>query len=60
MNKKINKIAYYKEIVNNLRKRGISYSFNFVFGYDTEHESIYDLTLSFLRKTRCLWPTSTS
>ena len=52
MNKKINKIAYYEEIVNNLRKRGISYSFNFVFGYDTEHDSVCDLTLAFLRKNK--------
>jgi radical SAM superfamily enzyme YgiQ (UPF0313 family) len=52
MNKRINKVAYYKEIVNNLRKRGISYSFNFVLGYDTEHESITDLTLSFLRENK--------
>ncbi|MGA2226205.1 MAG: radical SAM protein, partial [Syntrophobacteraceae bacterium] len=42
MNKKANRVRHYEEIVKNLRKRGISYSFNFVFGYDTEHESIFD------------------
>ena len=52
MNKKINKFNYYKEIIDNLRKRGISYSFNFVFGYDTEDESIYDQTLAFLRENK--------
>ncbi len=52
MNKKINKINYYKEIVSNLRKRGISYSVNFVFGYDTEDESIYEKTIAFLRQNK--------
>jgi radical SAM superfamily enzyme YgiQ (UPF0313 family) len=52
MNKRINKVAFYKEIINNMRQRGISYSFNFVFGYDTEHEGISDLTLSFLRENK--------
>ena len=52
MNKKINKLSFYKEIMSNLRKRGISYSLNFVFGYDTEDESIYDQTLAFLRENK--------
>jgi radical SAM superfamily enzyme YgiQ (UPF0313 family) len=52
MNKKINRVAFYKEIINNLRKRGISFSFNFVFGYDTERENICDLTLAFLRDNK--------
>jgi radical SAM superfamily enzyme YgiQ (UPF0313 family) len=52
MNKKTNNIGYYKEIINNLRKRGISYSFNLVFGYDTEHENTCDLTLAFLRENK--------
>jgi len=52
MNKKINRVAFYKEIINNLRKRGISFSFNFVFGYDTERENICDLTLAFLRENK--------
>ncbi len=52
MNKKINKLKYYKEIMSNLRKRGISYSFNFVFGYDSEDESIYDQTLAFLKENK--------
>ena len=52
MNKKANNIGYYKEIINNLKKRGISYSFNLVFGYDTENESTYDLTLAFLRENK--------
>src|SRR5208283_3121392 len=52
MNKKINKLSFYKEIMSNLRKRGISYSLNFVFGYDTEDESIYGQTLAFLRENK--------
>ena len=52
MNKKINKLSFYKEIMSNLRQRGISYSLNFVFGYDTEDESIYDQTLGFLRENK--------
>ena len=52
MNKKTNNIGYYKEIINNLRKRGISYSFNLVLGYDTEHENTCALTLAFLRENK--------
>ena len=52
MNKKTNNIGYYKEIIGNLRKRGISYSFNLVLGYDTEHENTCDLTLAFLRENK--------
>jgi radical SAM superfamily enzyme YgiQ (UPF0313 family) len=33
-------------------KTGISYSFNFVFGYDTERQNAYDLTLAFLRENK--------
>lgn len=52
MNKKINKLNYYKEIMGNLGKRGISYSFNFVFGYDSEDETIYSQTLTFLNENK--------
>lgn len=52
MNKKANKVSHYDEILNNLRKRGISYSLNFVFGYDSEGKDIYDSTLAFLRKNK--------
>jgi radical SAM superfamily enzyme YgiQ (UPF0313 family) len=52
MNKKVNKVSHYEEILNNLRKRGISYSLNFVFGYDTEAENVYDSTLAFLRRNQ--------
>ncbi len=50
MNKKANKLIEYERILNNLRKRGISYSLNFIFGWDTETEGIFACTLSFLRQ----------
>jgi radical SAM superfamily enzyme YgiQ (UPF0313 family) len=52
MNKRANNVKYYEEILNNLRQRGISYSLNFVLGYDTEDNSVYDSTLAFLRQNR--------
>ena len=48
MNKKFNKVDQYEEILSNLRKRGISYSLNFVFGYDGEMPDTFDATLKFL------------
>jgi radical SAM superfamily enzyme YgiQ (UPF0313 family) len=48
MNKRANKVGYYSEILKSLRERGISYSLNFVFGYDSEDESIFRATLRFL------------
>lgn len=48
MNKKFNKVDQYEEILANLRKRGISYSLNFVFGYDGETPDTFDATLEFL------------
>ena len=50
MNKKTNKLIEYEQILTNLRKRGISYSLNFIFGWDTETEGIFASTLSFLRQ----------
>ncbi|MDR3553759.1 MAG: radical SAM protein [Syntrophobacteraceae bacterium] len=52
MNKRANKVGQYEEILENLRKRGISYSLNFVFGYDSENGSVFDSTLSFLRRNK--------
>ncbi|MFZ2447718.1 MAG: radical SAM protein [Syntrophobacteraceae bacterium] len=52
MNKKSNRVRHYEEIVSNLKKRGISYSLNFVFGYDTEQKSIFDSTLAFLKQNK--------
>lgn len=52
MNKKANRVRHYGEIIKNLQKKGISYSLNFVFGYDTERESIFDSTLTFLKQNK--------
>ncbi len=52
MNKKANKASEYKQILNGLRKRGISYSLNFIFGWDTETEDVFDTTLEFLRENK--------
>ncbi len=47
-----NKVTQYKEILRNLRRRGISYSLNFIFGWDTETENVFDSTLAFLREEK--------
>jgi radical SAM superfamily enzyme YgiQ (UPF0313 family) len=52
MNKKVNKVQQYKEILVNLRKRGISYSLNFIFGWDTEKKGVFRSTLAFLRQNK--------
>jgi len=48
MNKAANKISEYEQILAGLRRRGISYSLNFIFGWDTETESVFPATLKFL------------
>ena len=48
MNKNFNKVHQYDEILDNLRKRGISYSLNFVFGWDGETPDVFQSTLAFL------------
>jgi radical SAM superfamily enzyme YgiQ (UPF0313 family) len=52
MNKKANKASEYAQILAGLRKRGISYSLNFIFGWDTETEDVFDSTLKFLRANK--------
>jgi len=52
MNKKINKVQQYREILHNLRKRGISYSLNFIFGWDTEGPTVFKSTLAFLKEEK--------
>jgi radical SAM superfamily enzyme YgiQ (UPF0313 family) len=52
MNKKANKVNEYGQILAGLRKRGISYSLNFIFGWDTETEDVFPMTLEFLRKNK--------
>jgi radical SAM superfamily enzyme YgiQ (UPF0313 family) len=52
MHKKANRVQQYKEILTNLRKRGISYSLNFIFGWDTEKRDVFASTLAFLRENK--------
>jgi radical SAM superfamily enzyme YgiQ (UPF0313 family) len=51
-NKRINQVKEYKNILHNLRKRGISYSLDFIFGCDTEKESVFESTLVFLKEEK--------
>jgi radical SAM superfamily enzyme YgiQ (UPF0313 family) len=52
MNKKTNKVSQYEEILGNLRKMGISYSLNFIFGNDSERDNVFASTMSFLRRNK--------
>ena len=52
MNKTINKVKQYEEILSNLARRGISYSLNFIFGTDSEEGDVFGSTLSFLCRNK--------
>jgi radical SAM superfamily enzyme YgiQ (UPF0313 family) len=52
MNKKFNKVEKYHLMLESLRKRGISYSLNFIFGWDTETRDVFRTTLDFLQKEK--------
>jgi len=52
MKKNANRVNKYQDIIYNLRKRGISYSFNFIFGWDTEREDVFQSTLTFLKQNK--------
>jgi radical SAM superfamily enzyme YgiQ (UPF0313 family) len=48
MNKRFNKVHRYAEMLANLRRRGVSYSLNFIFGWQGETEGAFSATLKFL------------
>jgi radical SAM superfamily enzyme YgiQ (UPF0313 family) len=52
MNKRFNKVDKYGLMLENLRKRGISYSLNFIFGWDNETPAVFQSTLEFLHRER--------
>ena len=52
MNKKFNKVEKYDLMLENLRKRGISYSLNFIFGWDNETPGVFSATLNFLEERK--------
>lgn len=49
MGKKQNRAATYVRALENLRRRGITYSLNFIFGWDNESPDAFRATLDFLR-----------
>jgi radical SAM superfamily enzyme YgiQ (UPF0313 family) len=50
MHKEFNKSHSYSDMIGNLNKRNISFSFNFVFGADADDVSIFPATLAFLKE----------
>ncbi len=50
MNKRVNKVDRYAEMFAKLRQRGISYSLNFIFGWDSETPDVFPATLEFLER----------
>lgn len=50
MNKRFNKVSRYGEMLANLRRRGLSYSLNFIFGCDGEPAGAVSTTLAFLEQ----------
>jgi radical SAM superfamily enzyme YgiQ (UPF0313 family) len=52
MNKRFNKVDKYSQILANLRERAISYSLNFIFGWDNETPGVFRATLDFLEREK--------
>lgn len=52
MKKNANRAEEYSEILAKLKKRGISYSLNFIFGWDTENEDVFPATFDFLTQNK--------
>jgi radical SAM superfamily enzyme YgiQ (UPF0313 family) len=50
MNKRVNKVDQYSEMFANMRRRGISFSLNFIFGWDNEDMSVFPATFEFLER----------
>jgi len=50
MKKSQNKTTRYGEILKDLNKRGISYSLNFILGWDSETPEVFEYTLKFLEE----------
>jgi radical SAM superfamily enzyme YgiQ (UPF0313 family) len=52
MRKRQNRTELYHAILSDLRRRGISYSLNFIFGWDTENLQVFPRTLEFLEQEK--------
>ena len=50
MHKSFNKSSEYGRMIKNLTKRNISYSLNFVFGSDSDDDTVFDATLHLLHE----------
>ncbi len=50
--KGFNKSSEYSHVIDNLKKRNISYSLNFVFGSDSDDETVFDATLQLLHELK--------
>ncbi len=50
MKKRQNKVQQYQAVLADLRRRGISYSLNFIFGWDTESKTVFRATSEFLHE----------
>ena len=50
MHKEFNQSNSYEDMIDNLNRRNISYSFNFVFGSDSDDPDTFDTTLKFLEE----------
>jgi radical SAM superfamily enzyme YgiQ (UPF0313 family) len=52
INKKQNSVKYYVDMLQQLEKRGIFYSLNFLFGLDEDTREIFKETMMFLKKVK--------
>ncbi|HEY1790723.1 MAG TPA: radical SAM protein [Verrucomicrobiae bacterium] len=52
MHKGQNKTDRYHAVLSDLRRRGISFSLNFIFGWDTETRAVFPNTLRFLEEEK--------
>lgn len=52
MRKAQNKTQRYHEMLADLRRRGISFSLNFIFGWDTETRNVFPATFRFLEQEK--------
>ena len=52
MRKGVNKTDRYAEMFEKMRKRDISFSLNFIFGWDCENPTVFNSTLKFLEQHR--------
>jgi len=52
MKKRQNPTHRYAEFLRDLRRRRISYSLNFIFGWDNETRSVFETTFSFLQRQK--------